>query len=57
LTTSSELEDVIKSSIEAQKIWKKVKLDERISICKKFVKAFESEKDEIAKELTEQMGR
>ncbi|KJE90467.1 aldehyde dehydrogenase [Capsaspora owczarzaki ATCC 30864] len=57
LATAEEVDAVIERSKVAQKAWGKVPVKERVAICLKFVDAFVAGKDEIAKELTQQMGR
>ncbi|KAH8927563.1 succinate semialdehyde dehydrogenase [Atractiella rhizophila] len=56
-TSATEIESVIKRSIAAQKKWRKVPLEERIKLANRIVDQVEKDKEEIAKEITEQMGR
>ncbi|KAH6909532.1 succinate semialdehyde dehydrogenase [Coprinopsis sp. MPI-PUGE-AT-0042] len=55
--SEKEIQEAIADAVKAQKEWKKVPLKERVEIGRKFVKEFESIKDEIPMELTLQMGR
>ncbi|CAG8560805.1 10190_t:CDS:2 [Acaulospora colombiana] len=57
LATSEQVEEVIKRSKDAFLSWKKVPVKERAIIVSKFVDAFVAKREEIAKELTMQMGR
>jgi len=54
-------ESTIKSALtdasQDQKLWNRTSLSERKSICSKAIDNFVSEKDDIAKEITWQMGR
>ena len=51
------IEDSLALAQKAQKEWKKVPLDERKTRCTKAVDAFVGKKDEIAREISWQMGR
>ncbi len=55
--TPHEIDQVLTRAVSAQKEWGHVSIDEREKFCLKMVEAFVSKKDEIAKELTMQMGR
>jgi acyl-CoA reductase-like NAD-dependent aldehyde dehydrogenase len=55
--SDSELSDLASRSAEAFKTYKKTTLDERKSYVKKALDIILSKQDELAKEITEQMGR
>ncbi|CAG8438896.1 6684_t:CDS:10 [Diversispora eburnea] len=57
LATGEQVTETIERSKKAFLLWKKVPIEERIRIVSKFIKAFVDKKDEIAEELTRQMGR
>jgi acyl-CoA reductase-like NAD-dependent aldehyde dehydrogenase len=52
-----ELGAAIEASAKAQKEWAKVPLTERIGVGRRFMEEFEKMRNDIAKELTIQMGR
>jgi acyl-CoA reductase-like NAD-dependent aldehyde dehydrogenase len=52
-----ELDAAIEVSAKAQKEWAKVPLTERIALGRRFMEEFEKISNDIAKELTIQMGR
>ena len=52
-----ELDATIEASANAQKGWAKVPLTERIAIGRRFMEEFEKMGNDMAKELTVQMGR
>ncbi|CAG8545930.1 9171_t:CDS:2 [Racocetra fulgida] len=55
--TTEQIHGAIERSKEAFSSWKKVSVKERANIVSKFVDAFVAKKDDIAKEITLQMGR
>jgi acyl-CoA reductase-like NAD-dependent aldehyde dehydrogenase len=55
--SDADLEALPSSATEAFKAFRKTTLKERQDIVKKALKAIDRNKDELAKELTEQMGR
>lgn len=57
LADAAHIERVLASAVAAQKTWRAVSLEERASICHRFVEAMESRADSIGEELTRQMGR
>ena len=57
LATDREVEQSIALSRVAQKQWQSFSIRERASICERAVGYFESNKDQIAQEITWQMGR
>jgi acyl-CoA reductase-like NAD-dependent aldehyde dehydrogenase len=56
-TQDDELSGVLERARSAQALWKTSKLSERIEICERFLLYFELHADEIAMELSMQMGR
>jgi len=57
LVDKEQMNVLLHKSAEAQKKWRQVTSKERVAICRKFVEKFQEKKDEIARELTMQMGR
>ena len=57
LATASELDAVLARAAAAQREWRGSELATRAAICRRFCDLFESKRDEIALELTWQMGR
>ncbi|CAG8634261.1 14520_t:CDS:10 [Funneliformis mosseae] len=57
LATTEEVNTAIERSYAAFQSWKKVPVKERVQILSKFVDAFVAKKENIAMELTLQMGR
>ncbi len=57
LAAGGTVDRVIHAATTAQQAWRKVALEERAVICRRFVDAFIAHRDEIALELTWQMGR
>lgn len=57
LASEAELEAVLQRAAAAQRAWRSTDLAERAAICRRFCDAFEAKRDEIALELTWQMGR
>ena len=55
--TTEEVNATIERSNIAFQSWKKIPVKERVQIMSKFVDAFVTKKEDIAKELTLQMGR
>jgi acyl-CoA reductase-like NAD-dependent aldehyde dehydrogenase len=55
--SEAELETVLQRAAAAQRAWRSTGLAERAAICRRFCDAFEAKRDEIALELTWQMGR
>ena len=55
--TPDEIDKALSRSVSAQKEWNHVSIDKREKLCLGMVDAFVSKKDEIAQELTRQMGR
>ena len=57
LNTRDDINEVLKEAKIAQKKWAVTPLDKRIDYIQKFIDEIVSKKDEIAKEITLQMGR
>jgi len=57
LATAAELDGVIARAAAAQRRWRDSDLATRAAVCRHFCDLFESKRDEIALELTWQMGR
>ena len=53
----ARIDAILERAVAAQKQWKRVPLDERKALCSKAVDAFVAKKQEIAAEITWQMGR
>ncbi len=54
---TDDIQTTLENTSNAQKAWKKIPLAERKAICTKAIDAFVAKKDEIANEITWQMGR
>jgi acyl-CoA reductase-like NAD-dependent aldehyde dehydrogenase len=57
ISTSEQVQSAVERATKAQKAWKKVPVKERVEMGRRFLQALQSRKDELAKELTMQMGR
>lgn len=57
LASGAEIEQALGRIKAAQKAWRRTSIAERAEICTRFVDAFVARKDEIALELSWQMGR
>lgn len=57
LATASEIDDTLTRAVDAQRVWRRVPLEDRMAVVRRFVDAMESEADAIGVELTWQMGR
>ena len=57
LASPEQVDETVKRSEAAFEKWKRVPVQTRVGILSKFVDSFAAKKDEIAKELTTQMGR
>ena len=55
--SADELSVAIETSAKSQKEWAKVPLTERIGIGRRFMEEFEKMSNDMARELTIQMGR
>ncbi|EJT98121.1 NAD-aldehyde dehydrogenase [Dacryopinax primogenitus] len=54
---AADIDAAIEASFRVQKVWRKVPLEDRIGIGRRFMTEFEAQKDRIAQELSVQMGR
>lgn len=57
VSTEEEVSSALAAARRAQRSWKRVPIDERAAVCTRFVEAFTARREEIAGELTWQMGR
>ena len=57
LSTKDEINHKLSKAVAAQASWQAMNLDERRAICSKAVDIFIQQKDDIAQEITWQMGR
>jgi len=55
--SDAEVAEILEKAVIAQKIWRKLSVDERIAYCEKAVDAFVENKEAIGEEITRQMGR
>jgi acyl-CoA reductase-like NAD-dependent aldehyde dehydrogenase len=55
--SSTEIENALATAKQAQQAWSRVTLDKRMAIAERFIEAFKANADEIAEEITWQMGR
>jgi acyl-CoA reductase-like NAD-dependent aldehyde dehydrogenase len=55
--TEAQVEETIVKAAKAQVAWKEVPLKDRIAICHRFLDQMQTQKDEAAKEITDQIGR
>jgi len=57
LAGQDEIKRALLSAVNAQKLWKNINLSEKASLCHKAIDCLLQKKQEIAKEITLQMGR
>jgi acyl-CoA reductase-like NAD-dependent aldehyde dehydrogenase len=57
LASDTELDAILERAEQAQRAWRNTDLATRAAVCRRFCDLFESKRDEIALELTWQMGR
>ena len=57
LTGDAGLDELLERAVAASRAWRDTDLATRAAICRRFCDAFESRREEIARELTWQMGR
>ncbi|KAF9934039.1 hypothetical protein FBU30_003549 [Linnemannia zychae] len=57
ISSSEQVQAAVQHAAKAQKAWKKVPVKQRVEIGRRFLEILGSRKDELAKELTMQMGR
>ncbi|KAF9551490.1 hypothetical protein EC957_008159 [Mortierella hygrophila] len=57
ISSSEQVQAAVERAAKAQKSWKQVPLKQRVEMGRRFLEVFGTRKDELAKELTMQMGR
>lgn len=57
LVDEAGLDALLERAARAQRAWRGTTLADRAAVCRRFCEIFESKRDEIARELTWQMGR
>jgi acyl-CoA reductase-like NAD-dependent aldehyde dehydrogenase len=57
LASDAELDALLQRAADAQRAWRNTDLATRAEVCRRFCDSFEAKRDEIALELTWQMGR
>ena len=57
LATAAQIDTALDLAVKAQRAWRLVPVADRAKTCSRFCSAFEAKRDEIARELTWQMGR
>lgn len=57
ISSSEQVQAAVERAAKAQKSWKRVPLKQRVEMGRRFLEVFGTRKDELAKELTMQMGR
>lgn len=57
ISSSEQVQAAVEKAAKAQKSWKKTPLKQRVEMGRRFLEVFGTRKDELAKELTMQMGR
>ncbi|SJX62701.1 related to aldehyde dehydrogenase [Sporisorium reilianum f. sp. reilianum] len=57
LLTAAQLDEAIDAAAAAQKSWAKTAVEERVAIITKWMSILDGEKEQLGKELSEQMGR
>ncbi|KAF8935589.1 hypothetical protein BGZ47_009882 [Haplosporangium gracile] len=57
ISSSEQVQAAVERASKAQKSWKRVPLKQRVEMSRRFLEVFGTRKDELAKELTMQMGR
>ncbi|KAF9128857.1 hypothetical protein BGW39_004670 [Mortierella sp. 14UC] len=57
ISSSEQVQAAVQKASQAQKSWKKVPLKQRVEMGRRFLEVLGTRKDELAKELTMQMGR
>jgi len=56
-STAEEATALVDRSSAAQKEWARTSLEERIALCNRFMEEFEKDRDQIARDITGQMGK
>jgi acyl-CoA reductase-like NAD-dependent aldehyde dehydrogenase len=57
LAASADIERALDAAVQAQRAWRAVPVEQRAAICSRFCDLFEAKRDDVARELTWQMGR
>ena len=57
ISSSEQVQAAVERAAKAQKAWKRVPLKQRVDMGRRFLDVLGTRKDELAKELTMQMGR
>jgi acyl-CoA reductase-like NAD-dependent aldehyde dehydrogenase len=57
MTSAAELDGVVARARKAFTAWKTAPIAERKALCEGFMKAFEAMRDEVAEQITVQMGK
>src|SRR6186713_2311801 len=57
LAGASQIDAALDQAVKAQRAWRSTSIDERARLCLRFCDLFEAKKEDIARELTWQMGR
>jgi len=57
LARDAQIEAALEAGVAAQRAWARTTLDERVGLCGRLVEYFEAHAQEIAEEITLQMGR
>jgi acyl-CoA reductase-like NAD-dependent aldehyde dehydrogenase len=57
LATPSDIDRALNETVKAQHAWRNVSVEKRATICSRFCDLFEAKQEDIARELTWQMGR
>jgi len=57
LASAQQIDAALDLAVKAQRSWRSTSIEQRAKICTTFCDLFESQKEEIARELTWQMGR
>jgi acyl-CoA reductase-like NAD-dependent aldehyde dehydrogenase len=57
LAVESDIDKALDKAVRAQRVWRAISVAERAVCCRRFCDEFESRRDDIALELTWQMGR
>lgn len=56
-TSESEVETILRRMRAAQQEWRDIPVQKRVDICRQFIDAFRPLKEEVARDLTRQMGK
>ncbi len=56
-TSAADVEGILSRMRAAQQDWRDVAVDQRVGVCRQFIDAFRARKDQVALEITQQMGK